>query len=274
MNREAWIVFAGLLVVGGLGFGAVSHWRQHQQLAETRTALSLARAGEEERTARLAAAWQDAEVARRATEEALEARELARKQAGEAQRRAEAIEAKMTEITESQQRLEQEMRSALESRDIAVSELQGRLTVTILDRILFDSGDATLRPEGMQILDQVAQVLARYTNRPVQVFGHTDNVPIRLRFPSNWELSTARAVAAVRYLTENAGVEPGRLSAVGCGEHQPIADNSTAEGRARNRRIALVVLPENFVPTDVPIPAETPAPSPDPTLATAPDSSS
>lgn len=165
--------------------------------------------------------------------------------------RAEALAREMARATNAQHRLESEMRAALQSRDVAVSELQGKLTVNILDRILFDSGEASLKPEGMKVLDQVAGVLAGFTNRQVQVFGHTDNVPIHLKFASNWELSTARALAAVRYLSEKAGVDPRRLSAVGCGEHQPIADNTTPEGRARNRRIALVVLPEQFAPTDV-----------------------
>jgi chemotaxis protein MotB len=175
----------------------------------------------------------------------------AEQQLATAKSQAELLAHEMASATNTQQRLESEMRAALQSRDVAISELQGKLTVNILDRILFDSGEASLKPEGMKVLDQVAGVLAGFTNRQIQVFGHTDNVPIRLKFASNWELSTARALAAVRYLSEKAAVEPRRLSAVGCGEHQPIADNATPEGRARNRRIALVVLPEQFAPTDV-----------------------
>jgi chemotaxis protein MotB len=140
-----------------------------------------------------------------------------------------------------------EMQAALESRDVTLSELRGRLTVDILERVLFDSGEAVLKPEGQAVLRKVAGVLAGHPDRSVQVVGHTDNVPIkpaaRHRFPSNWELSTARATAAVRFLAEECGLDPRRLSAVGCGEHRPIADNRTAEGRARNRRIEIVVLP-------------------------------
>ncbi|MBX3744878.1 MAG: OmpA family protein [Verrucomicrobiae bacterium] len=230
MNREAWFVFFGMVVVAVLSATGYVAWQKHRQLEIVRTQLSDLRRDGEAHAARLAEAWKEVEMTRD---------------------REEALAEQMARAASSQKRLESELRSVLESRDVAVSDLQGRLTVTILDRILFDSGDATLKPEGMRVLDEVAQVLARYTNRPVQVFGHTDNVPIRLRFPSNWELSMARALAAVRYLTEKAGVDPRRLSAVGCGEHQPIADNATPEGRARNRRIALVVLPDLFVPTDV-----------------------
>lgn len=238
MNREAWLVFLGLTGVAAFGLLGVFAWQKHQQLANAQRQVAEVRTMAESQSARLAEAWQEVEVARG---------------------RVEALAQQIEVATNSQQRLETEMRGALESRDVAISELRGSLTVTILDRILFDSGDARLKPEGMQVLDKVAKVLAHYTNRPVQVFGHTDNVPIHVKYPSNWELSTARAVAAVRYLTEHAGVEPGRLSAVGCGEFQPIAPNDRAEGRSRNRRIALVVLPELFAPTDV-VPSETNAP--------------
>jgi chemotaxis protein MotB len=230
MNREAWVVFAGLVVAALIGILGVTAWQKREQLASTELQLSNVKRSAEAQAARLAEAWQEVEASRK---------------------RAEALAREVASVTNIQQRLESEMRSALQSRDVAISELQGRLTVTILDRILFDSGEATLRPEGTQVLDQVARVLANYTNRPVQVFGHTDNVPIRIKYASNWELSTARAVAAVRNLTEKAGVSPSRLSAVGSGEFQPIASNATAEGRASNRRIALVVLPELFVPSDV-----------------------
>ncbi|MBL9126013.1 MAG: OmpA family protein [Verrucomicrobiales bacterium] len=230
MNREAWLMFLGLAVASAVGVLGFTAWKKHQELTDVRAQLAEVRKAAEQKGAHLA--------------ETTHALELVRKQA-------ESLAREFSVMTNTQQRLESEMRSALQSRDIAISELQGKLTVNILDRILFDSGEATLKPEGMHVLDQVAKVLSRFASRQVQVFGHTDNVPIRVRFASNWELSTARALSAVRYLTEKAGVDPKRLSAVGCGEFQPIADNATPEGRAKNRRIALVVLPEQFVPTDV-----------------------
>ncbi len=223
-------MFLGLAVASAVGVLGFAAWKKQQELGVVQGQLAESRKTAEQKAAHLA--------------EATHALELVRL-------RAEALAQEVSAVTSNQQKLEAEMRSALQTRDVAISELQGKLTVNILDRILFDSGEATLKPEGMQVLDEVAKVLARFESRQVQVFGHTDNVPIRLRFASNWELSTARAVAAVRYLTEKAGVDPKRLSAVGCGEFQPIADNATAEGRAKNRRIALVVLPDQFVPTDV-----------------------
>jgi chemotaxis protein MotB len=146
--------------------------------------------------------------------------------------------------------LENEMRADLESKDVTISNLQGRLTVTIVDRVMFDSGEAVLKPDGAAVMQKIAGLLAAHTALKIQVVGHTDNVPIRpsaqSRFASNWELSTARALAAVHFLTERAGVDPRRLSAAGCGEFRPVADNATAEGRAKNRRIAIAILPDEL----------------------------
>lgn len=162
------------------------------------------------------------------------------------------------EVMRAHQDMEREMRDSLQSKDVTISELRGKLTVDILDRILFDSGQAVLKPEGEQMLMKIAQVLVQYPKRQIHVIGHTDNVPIgpsaRARFASNWELSTARATAAVRFLSEKAGVDPRRLGCVGYGEYHPIADNSSEEGRARNRRIALVVLSEDLVGSDAALP--------------------
>lgn len=150
--------------------------------------------------------------------------------------------------------LEDQMRAELESKDVTISKLQGKLTVNILDRILFDSGEAVLQPEGEAVLNKIAAILTQHPELKIHVIGHTDNVPIRpgarSRFASNWELSTARALAAVRYLTERAGVAPHRLGAVGYGEFRPVADNSTVEGRARNRRIAITILADELAGAD------------------------
>ncbi len=171
--------------------------------------------------------------------------------------------------TQNQQSLEQEMRAALESKDVTISQLQGKLTVNILDRILFDSGEAVLKPDGETVLQKVANVLTQHPQLRIHVIGHTDDVPIRAgarnRFASNWELSTGRATAAVRFLTEKAGVDPRRLGAVGYGEFRPIADNSTPEGRAKNRRIAITVLSDELVGSDAVPATGTKAPAPAPT---------
>jgi chemotaxis protein MotB len=146
--------------------------------------------------------------------------------------------------------LEDEMRADLESKDVTISKLQGKLTVNILDRVMFDSGEAILKPDGESVLRKIAAILAGHPQLKIHVIGHTDNVPIRNRFASNWELSAARALAAVHFLTEKAGVDPRRVGAVGYGEFRPIADNATVEGRARNRRIAITILPDELAGAD------------------------
>ena len=153
------------------------------------------------------------------------------------------------------------MRADLESKDVTISNLQGKLTVNILDRVMFDSGEAVLKPAGESVMRKIAAILGEHPQLKIHVIGHTDNVPIRPearnRFASNWELSTARALAAVHFLTEKAGVNLRRVGAIGYGEYRPIADNATAEGRARNRRIAITILPDELAGADT-VPAAKP----------------
>lgn len=114
------------------------------------------------------------------------------------------------------------------------------------DRVLFDTGKAELKPEAQQVLKELAVELAKLPHH-LRVEGHTDNVPIHnALYPSNWELSAARAVRVVRFLIEAGGLDPGRLSAVGYGEYRPIASNETPEGRARNRRVDIVLLQDEL----------------------------
>lgn len=153
--------------------------------------------------------------------------------------------------TQTSKGLEDEMRDDLQSKDVTISNLQGRLTVTILDQVMFNSGEADLKPDGQAVMRKVAGFLADHPDIQIQIIGYTDNMPIRpiarSRFASNWELSTARALAAVHFLTEQAGVDPRRVGAAGYGEFRPVADNGTAAGRAKNRRIEIAVLPFDFV---------------------------
>ncbi len=114
------------------------------------------------------------------------------------------------------------------------------IEIELNSSLLFPSGDAIPNDTAFTIIEKVAKILAPYEN-PIHVEGFTDNLPIKTaQFPTNWELSTARAASIVRMMAMD-GVNAGRLAAVGYGEFQPIADNATAEGRARNRRVVLVV---------------------------------
>jgi chemotaxis protein MotB len=111
----------------------------------------------------------------------------------------------------------------------------------VSDRVLFEPGQADLRAEGREVVDKLAAAIGRLPNK-LAVEGHTDNVPISGRYASNWELSTARATTVLRELLERHGISPSRLSAAGYADERPLAANDTAEGRAANRRVELVVL--------------------------------
>ncbi|MBE3582933.1 MAG: OmpA family protein [Limnochordaceae bacterium] len=127
---------------------------------------------------------------------------------------------------------------------ISVVQEERGIVVRFSDQALFDVGQADLRPEAQEVLKQVVPILRRIDN-PIRAEGHTDNLPIRTsRFPTNWELSTARASMVVRFLAEQ-GIDEHRLSAAGYGELRPIASNATPEGRARNRRVDLVILSQS-----------------------------
>lgn len=137
----------------------------------------------------------------------------------------------------------EKFRAMIDSGKLRVRVVRGRMVVELSENILFDSGKADLKKEGQEALTQVASVLASIPNRDFQIAGHTDNIPIRsAKFPSNWELSTARAVTVTRFLAEK-GVDASRLSAAGYADTQPVASNSDADGRRQNRRIEIVLMP-------------------------------
>jgi len=125
---------------------------------------------------------------------------------------------------------------------IMVSRDLDRITIRLADNLLFPSASADIRPEAMPLLQIVAAAVNQADNE-IRVEGHTDNIPLATdRYPSNWELSSARATAVLRVLTEDLGVGAARTFAAGYGEHRPIASNLTGEGRALNRRADIVLL--------------------------------
>ncbi len=131
----------------------------------------------------------------------------------------------------------------IEEGQITLRGTETWLEIELNSSLLFPSGNATPNDAAFELIERLAAILAPYRN-PIQVQGFTDNLPISTAaFPTNWELSSARAASVVRMLT-NHGVDPARLAAVGYGEHQPVADNATAEGRARNRRVVLAIARE------------------------------
>ncbi len=115
------------------------------------------------------------------------------------------------------------------------------LVISLKEAGFFDSGSAAVRPSSQSLLEDVGRSIKGYANA-LRIEGHTDNVPVSRNFPSNWELSTARANAIVHYLVDNLHIPATRLSATGYGEYRPIADNASADGRAKNRRVDIVLL--------------------------------
>lgn len=144
-------------------------------------------------------------------------------------------------IQDLSQQFTSALSSLIDSEDVIITEGEDWLELEIKSRVLFKSGESRLERDAVPVIGQIADIL-KDSDNPIQVEGFTDNKPINTpRFPSNWELSAARA-ASVVHLLDRYGLDPERMSATGYGEHRPIADNSTAEGRQKNRRVVLVVL--------------------------------
>jgi chemotaxis protein MotB len=126
---------------------------------------------------------------------------------------------------------------------------QAPFKITLPAHLLFDSGHTQITPAGRAMLAEITNRLKQDTDSQIRVEGHTDNRPIKpplqKRFQTNWELSVARATSIVRYLLDEAGIEPTRLSAVGYADTHPVADNDTEEGRQQNRRIEIVLYPKS-----------------------------
>jgi len=153
---------------------------------------------------------------------------------------------KVQKVSTTYQDLLEKMKKEISEGQITISELKGKLTVNMVDAILFDTGKAEVKQEGLTVLKKVISILKGETEKAIRIEGHTDNVPISgtlaKRFPTNWELSAARAINVTRFLQEQ-GIDPDVLSAVAYGEFKPISDNETQEGRAMNRRIEIILIP-------------------------------
>ncbi len=172
---------------------------------------------------------------------------------------AQELEAKITDISQEKEEeiaklkgtydeLVTDMKQEIEQGQIKITQLADRLSVSLVDKILFPSGNANITPEGIEVLERVGKVLKNTKDKIIRVEGHTDNIPIHSRlkekYPTNWELSTARATNVVRFLQENIGIDSQRLHAVGMSEYHPVASNETKTGRSQNRRIEIALLPE------------------------------
>ena len=156
-------------------------------------------------------------------------------------------EAELAQLRTTYDELVSSMKDEISQGQIQITRLADRLSVTMVDKILFPSGEAGITPAGLRILHRVGDVLKSTEGKIIRVEGHTDNVAIsdklKSTFPTNWELSTARAANVVRYLQDSVGIEPERLQAVGLSQYHPVASNESVQGRSQNRRIEIALLP-------------------------------
>jgi chemotaxis protein MotB len=161
-----------------------------------------------------------------------------------------AKEEEIKRLTRTQEELSKSLQDEISKGNITIQQVRDRLTINMVDRVLFDSGQAQVKPAGVKVLKQVADVLNKITDKQIRIEGHTDNVPISSklqgRFKTNWELSTARATTVVRYLIDHGGVDRQYLSAVGYADTHPLASDDSEEGRATNRRIEIVLYPKDL----------------------------
>jgi chemotaxis protein MotB len=156
-------------------------------------------------------------------------------------------EAELERLKQTHDDMVKSLEKEVQEGNITITRIADRLSVKIVDKILFPSGEAAVSPDGEKVLERVGKVLEQAKDKTVRIEGHTDNVPIgkqlQSKFPTNWELSTARATTVARFLREHMQIDPAAFEAVGLSEYHPVADNKTPKGRSLNRRIEIVLYP-------------------------------
>jgi chemotaxis protein MotB len=156
-------------------------------------------------------------------------------------------EKQLSELEQAKSQLQRSLAKELSEYKAKLEMTESGLMVTFLAEVFFDSGKAQIRPRSQQALGKVAEVLK--VNVPdylVAIAGHTDNEPIKYSaWKSNWELSSARALAVLHYFIDECQMDPLRLSATAYGEYKPVSDNNTPEGREHNRRVEIVIFPKS-----------------------------
>ncbi len=164
-----------------------------------------------------------------------------------------AREARLAKVKNTYNRLVNALEEEITRGELTISNLEGQLSVNLLNKILFDSGKTVIKKEGQKVLKSLGDVLNKFPDKALQIAGHTDNVQIserlKERYPSNWELSTARATSVVHFLQDKVGLSGERLIAAGYSEYRPVASNDEPEGRAMNRRIQILLVPYKSVNT-------------------------
>ncbi len=158
------------------------------------------------------------------------------------------LTSQVEDLEQAKRLLEERLSQEIADKQVLLERTNRGLIITMANDILFDSGKAKLKSDAHSMLSKIARVLnENVSDRDVGVEGHTDNVPIkRSGWKSNWELSTARATSVLHYLIDECGVQPQRLSAIGYGEYKPVDTNETKIGKAKNRRVEIIILPKEM----------------------------
>jgi chemotaxis protein MotB len=225
-----------MLFLAALGGGGYLYFAQHRPLEldgvkKDHDILDLQK--------QLTQAKKDAEAAKAVEDNLAKAQDQVKQMQNDLQR--------STAEKSEDEKLLAELRKQVTGADVEGAE--GAITVTMVDKILFKSGEAALTPAGEELLKKLGGVLAS-AQKLIEVSGHADNQPIeskvKQQFPTNWELSVARATNVVRFLQEKVGIKPRRLKAAGYGSSRPVASNATEKGRAKNRRIEILLLPDQI----------------------------
>ncbi len=153
----------------------------------------------------------------------------------------------ISELDRIRRDIETSLKEQIAQKDVKIEQIEGKLRVTFVDKVLFDSGSTKIKDRGKEVLSTLAESFGADTDQTIVVEGHTDDVeigwPLRERFPSNWELSTARSATVVRFLQEEANIKAERLTASGFSYYRPVASNDTEETRSQNRRIEIILVP-------------------------------
>ena len=159
---------------------------------------------------------------------------------------AEARQSKLDALQNQEKQLRERLSKELTDKNVEIEQLRGQLSVRMLDKIVFKSGSADILPQGMEVLDKLADAIKDSTDT-IRVEGHTDDTPIsdklKAKYPSNWELSAARASAVARYFETKHFINPKRLESLGFSMYHPVAPNDSVENKQRNRRVEIVLKP-------------------------------
>ena len=151
----------------------------------------------------------------------------------------------ISDLEDTKKKIEEGLKEQIANQQIKIEEIEGKLKLTFIDKILFNSGSTKINKKGKDILLTFAESIQEDKDHNILVEGHTDNVGVgsalKSKFPSNWELSTSRSSAVVRFLQEKGNIEPERLSAIGFSYFKPVASNDEEEGRSQNRRIEIIL---------------------------------